>query len=66
MTKSTHGGPREGAGRPPKRPERHNTRIMISLPPAMAAWLRVQPDGISGTIQRLIHKEIEHESKIGD
>lgn len=62
MTKSTHGGPREGAGRPPKPANRRNTRIMVSLPPLLAAWLRQQPDGISGTLQRFIAEAMEHDN----
>lgn len=62
MKKSTHGGARPGAGRPLKRPERRNTRIMVSLPPLLAAWLRQQPDGISGTLQRFIAEAMEHDN----
>ena len=39
-----------GTGRPAK----GRVKLTITLPPACADWLRVQPEGISATVERLV------------
>lgn len=41
-------------GRPAKPPAAKYVKLLVSLPPEQAAWLKRQPDGVSGTVQKAL------------
>lgn len=50
------GGKREGAGRPPKATKEKGVKLLVSLQPEQAEWLKKH--GISETVQRLVEEDM--------
>jgi hypothetical protein len=57
MTTKPKGGARPGAGRKPGyRKPGAGRKVNVYMPPDVEAWLRDQPEGMSGAVARLVRE----------